>query len=312
MPAGRCVSKAASPIAPARAGGSALPFGAACLGIAFFSAMDAVMKALTLAIGVYDALLWRTLLGLLFSGTLYFAARRPWPGRAAIRIHLRRGIVGAAMALFFFWGLSRLPMAEAIALAFVAPLVALYLAAAILGEPVGQQAILASAIGFAGVLVIVVARGIGGGEADLLGMAAVLFSALLYAYNIVLMRQQAQLAGPVEIAFSQNLVVATVLGLASPMFATVPEAGHWPALAFAACLAQGSLLLLAWAYARAEAQRLAPVEYTSLIWAALLGYLVFGEDVSLSTVFGALLIVAGCVIANRPRRGQVSVAEAAL
>ena len=58
------------------------------------------------------------------------------------------------MALTFFWGLARVPMAQAIALAFVAPLIALYLAAVILKETIERRAILASLLGFAGVLVI--------------------------------------------------------------------------------------------------------------------------------------------------------------
>ena len=62
-----------------------------------------------------------------------------------------------------------------------------------------------------------------------------------------------------------------------------------------------SALLLAWAYARAEAQVLAPVEYSAFVWAALAGWVAFGETVSPYTLSGALLIVAGCVVAVRRR-----------
>ena len=68
-----------------------------------------------------------------------------------------------------------------------------------------------------------------------------------------------------------------------------------------------SALLLAWAYARAEAQILAPVEYTAFVWAACLGYAVFGEHVSVFTLAGAALIIAGCVVAvRRPAPGPQS------
>jgi drug/metabolite transporter (DMT)-like permease len=67
----------------------------------------------------------------------------------------------------------------------------------------------------------------------------------------------------------------------------------------AAVLAYVSLLLLAWAYARAEAQHLAPVEYTAFIWAAILGFIVFAEPVRPLTVAGAAMIVAACLIAAR-------------
>jgi len=72
-----------------------------------------------------------------------------------------------------------------------------------------------------------------------------------------------------------------------------------PFILLAAALAFTSLALLAWAYARSEAQRLIPVEYSAFLWAALIGWLVFDEELSAGTVAGALLIVAGCLIAAR-------------
>ena len=67
----------------------------------------------------------------------------------------------------------------------------------------------------------------------------------------------------------------------------------------AAVLAPAALLVLAWGYARAEAQVLVPIEYSGFLWAALLGWLVFAEPVRPATMLGALLVVAGCWIATR-------------
>lgn len=279
--------------------GILIPFSVATLGIALFSLMDAVMKGLSLAIGAFNAVFWRMLVGLLLSAILYFAARAPRPSREAMRYHIIRGVVGSVMALTFFWGIARLPLAEAVALTFVAPLASLYLAAILLKEPVGRRAVLASFIGFAGVLVIVGTRAGSPESRDLWGAASILVSAMLYAYNIILMRQQALVAKPLEIAFFQYVVVCAVLAVAAPFVATLPPAGEWPELVFAALLALASLMLLAWAYRRAEAHRLAPVEYTALIWAALFGFLVFGEEVGASTLIGAAMIVAGCFLAAR-------------
>jgi S-adenosylmethionine uptake transporter len=66
-------------------------------------------------------------------------------------------------------------------------------------------------------------------------------------------------------------------------------------------LAFASLILLSWAYARAEAQHLAPVEYTSFVWAAILGFLIFGETVQPLTLAGAAMIVVACLIAATRR-----------
>jgi S-adenosylmethionine uptake transporter len=139
------------------------------------------------------------------------------------------------------------------------------------------------------------------GERDLWGVASILVSAMLYAYNIILMRQQALVARPLEIAFYQYVVVVAALAVAAPFLAHFPSAAHWPNLFLAAILALISLMLLAWSYARAEAHRLAPVEYTALIWAALFGFAVFGEEVRTATLIGAALIVTGCLLAARTK-----------
>ena len=160
-----------------------LPFLAACLGIGCFSLMDALMKQLVLTIGVYDAMLWRSLAALAMLLPLYLILRRRQrPTRAAMRLHLRRSLVLLPMALSFFWALGELPLAEAIALSFIAPVIALYLAALLLGETIGRSAIIASALGLLGVTVIVGGRLSGDYDADaLLGAGAVLFSACLFA-----------------------------------------------------------------------------------------------------------------------------------
>src|SRR4029453_9770390 len=119
------------------------------LGIATFSAMDAVMKGLVLAIGTYTTLFWRSLAGASMAGALF--ARRPRrPGHATMKIHAARGLLGSVMAALFFWGLARVPMAHAIALAFIAPLIALALAAVILKESVSPRLVGGALVVFTG------------------------------------------------------------------------------------------------------------------------------------------------------------------
>jgi S-adenosylmethionine uptake transporter len=208
------------------------------------------------------------------------------------------------MAVLFFWGLARVPMAQAVALTFIAPLIALVLAALILKEPIGKRTVGGSLAAFAGVSVIFIGQAQAdlGGEA-LLGSFALLGSAVIYAFNIIVMRRQAQNAGSAEIAFFQNLVIGTVLVAAVPVMGAPPlPAGHWAELALAAALATGSLMLLGWGYARAGAAYLSTTEYTAFLWAMLLGWLRFGEHVSPFTLTGAALIVAGCLMAARTRK----------
>lgn len=280
-----------------------LPFVAAIVGVALFSVMDALMKRASTAGDVYNALLFRNVIGAVLTLPLWLLTGGRWPSWRVLKVHALRSAVVAGMAWLFFFGLVRIPMAEGIALSFIAPLIAIYLAAVTLGEKVQRRAVGASVLGLAGVVVIAGARlGEGSYDADALaGVAAVLASAVLYAANLVLQRHQAQMASPQEIALFQNLGVAAILALLAPWLA------HWPAgpvlfdVVQAAILATLALMLLAWAYAREEAQTLVPTEYTAFVWAALMGWLWFGERVSAATVAGVLLIVAACWIAARKR-----------
>jgi len=284
------------------------------LGIALFSGMDAVMKGLVIAIGTIATMFWRNLIGIGLSGALYLPRRNGWPSASTMRIHLARGLLSTGMGFLFFWGLARVPLAQAIALAFIAPLIALYLASLMLKETVGRRTVAASMIAFAGVVVIFVGQAQADlGREALVGSLAILVSAALYALNIILMRQQALVADPLEITFFQSVIVTASLLLIVPFVGiAAPPSPVWPAILLAAVLAITSLLLLSWAYARAEASYLAATEYTSFLWAALFGWMLFDESVSPYTLAGAALIVAGCILAaRRPEEASPTLEAAA-
>jgi len=289
---------------------TSIAFAVAGAGIATYSAMDVVMKGLALELGAYNAMLWRSMISVLLAGILFLWRRPAWPNRAVLRLHVWRGFIISIMAFLFFWGLKYLPVAEAIGLSFIAPLMALYLAKVLLHEQIGKQAVMASMIGLVGAVVIIAGR-LGGDYTEEIGrgIAAILVSAVLYAYNLILQRQQALVAGPAEIAFFQNCTVITLYSCLAPFWAVVPSATVIPALALAAGLGFVSLLMISWAYARATASTLIPVEYSAFIWAALFGWLVFGETVTTATLIGTVLIVIGCLIASRQKTDYVDHVE---
>lgn len=281
-----------------------LPFAAALAGVGFLSLMDAFMKEAALLIGAYTATVLRAFIGAALIAPVWLARGPAMPTRAVWKLHIERGIVSAFMALSFFYALTLLPLAEAIALSFIAPLVALYLARVLLGEEISRAAIGASLLGFAGTLVIVGGR-IGQGEFDegaALGVAALFVSALLYAYNFIVIRKQAQVAGPLEIATFHSGIGGVVLLTLAPFWWEPPAgAAIVPLLAAGALTVAGSLSI-AWAYARAPANVLVPAEYSGFVWASIFGWLFFREAVTLPTLAGTALIVSGCWLATRPVR----------
>lgn len=283
-----------------------LPILAALLAVALLSLMDALMKGASLAVGAYSAAFLRSLFGIVLIAPLWLARGGRWPAYPVLRVHLLRGIVGSFMALTFFYALTKLPLAETIAISFVAPLVALYLAALFLGETIRREAILAAVLGLIGTLVIVGGK-IGRepmSDDAWLGLAAILFSALLYAANLVISRHQAQLAQPLEISAFHSGVGAAVLCLATPFLLRLPDADTTLLIAGSAVLTVSGAVAFAWAYARAEAQVLVPMEYSGFLWASLFGWLFFAERVTATTVLGTGLIVVGCWLAARRKEPQ--------
>lgn len=271
-------------------------------GVALFCCMDVLMKQLSIGIGAFSALVWRGMVASLLSGGVMLAVRGRWPAPAVLRVHLLRGVIIAAMALLFFWALARMPMAEAIALSFIAPIIALFLAALLLKERIRPSAILAALLGLAGTAVILSGRLAQHYDSDALwGAGAVLASAVLFAWNLILQRQQAQVAGPVEVSFFQNIVVLAALLPAAPFLLQPVARPDWITIVGAALLAIVSQMCLSWAYARAQAQTLIPLEYSAFFWAALFGWLVFAEPLTWPTLLGTALIVFGCLLVARDR-----------
>lgn len=270
------------------------------------------MKQASIHIGAYNAMLWRSIIGTAVSGPLCLIYGVKWPDRGRLILHIKRSVASGISVLLFFWGLVHVPMAEGIALSFLSPIIALLLAAPMLGETVGRSAVIACLLAFAGVIVIVLGKAQEGGGPDAFrGAIAIIIAGVFYAYNLVLLRKSALVAGPIEITFFTNLVFACLYLLGSPIEAAWLPLRWAPLICAAAGFAVASSLLIAWAYARAEAQRLVPVEFTAFIWASILGAIVFGETVLPLTVLGAAMIVTGCVIAARARSAPVPSTEAA-
>jgi S-adenosylmethionine uptake transporter len=286
------LSDAASPL---------IPVLLCAVAIFLLSAMDAAMKGLVIAIGVYNTVLWRSMLATVVAGGVWCTGGRARPAWSVLKLHGLRAVVVGIVLISFFWGLARLPLAEAIALSFIAPLIALFLAALLLGERIRREVVWASLAGMGGVAIIMAGQ-IGSSsysQEAMFGTAAILASTFFYAWNLVLMRQQAQLAQPVEIAFFQNLALVVILSVAAPWLAVALPGELWLPIAGVTALSLSGQFLMSWSYRRAEAQYLIPTEYTAFVWAIALGWFYFDEAVTWTTLVGGGLIVIGCLVAAR-------------
>ena len=201
----------------------------------------------------------------------------------------------------FFFALARLPLADAIALSFISPVLTAMLGVMLLGERLDWRIAVALAGGFAGMLLIV-GRGLGSAEMSgevLIGVAAVLISAVGYAFNIVLLRHRATRDPLSQIVLFQNLGPTVILVLPAMWVWTAPAPLDYALFALLGTLGVTAHTMLAHAFARVEAARLAPVGYVTLVWGVLFGFLFFTEVPSLATLAGAALIVLATLISQR-------------
>jgi len=291
----------AAPLPSAQAGAQRRATWEALAGIAVLSVMDALIKDVAARYPTFEVAFMRFVFGSLGILVVLAVARPGWPSRETVTVNGLRAVLVVMTATTFFYALSALPLAETLALSFLAPVFIALLGAAILRERLDRRVLGALGAGFAGMLVIVGGK-IGGGGlsgASLLGAAAAVASAVTYALAMVLLRARAAKDPVVTIVALQNVVPALILGVPAALVWTTPNARDLGVFAVIGLLGVCGHLLLARAFAKAEAARLAPLEYTALIWAVGLGLVFFGETPTLATLGGAALIVGGAVIASR-------------
>ncbi|MGE0597110.1 MAG: DMT family transporter [Hyphomonadaceae bacterium] len=272
-------------------------------GIVAGSAMDATIKLLSQTNHVLIVAFGRYLFGSLFSFAIYWRAGRPPISAEMWRAHGLRGFVIAVCAVTFFWSLSILPLAEAVALSFIYPLLAPFVAWALLKERVRGSSLICAAIGFAGVVMAMQgAPAAGESPRHALGVTLVLVSAAFFSIAMVLLRERAQKDGAPIVGLMTSLVPGVILIAPTLVIATPPSPPDWPYFVLMGVFAAAFMYLMAQAYSRAEAQQLAPIHYTELLWATVFGFVIFHETPRPEIYAGAALIIAASLYAAYDER----------
>jgi len=238
-----------------------------------------------------------------------------WSGqmRSSIRMrnplaHVFRGLAGAGSIGLVFAGLAFLPLPEVTAIGYAAPLIVVILAALFLGEKVGLYRLGAVALGMVGVLIIIAPRLTVGADGQLdfaqaLGVALVLMGALCTALAHIFVRRMTATETTSAIVF-WFLIIASILSLATLPFGWVmPTPAEAAILVSIGVIGGFQQVLMTAAYRNADASVLAPFDYTSMLFAIFIAYIVFSE-VPTWTVLGgsAIVVTAGIFIILRERQ----------
>jgi drug/metabolite transporter (DMT)-like permease len=268
--------------------------------IGLFVAMDTIAKYLSQSYPV-PGLVWARYVINLAILLAWFAARgelgRIRTSRPGIQI--ARGFLLAAATSIYFTSLSVLALADAAAISFVLPLFVAVLPVPILGERLDLARGIAIIVGLAGALMIVRPGSDVFTPYALLPIAMALCNAL---YQI-LTRKVAGVEHPLTSLIWGAIVGAVLLSAVAPFAWQTPHsAWHWALLGVIGLLASVGHYLLIKAYDYANATLLAPFTYTAMVWAVLLGFLVFGNLPDGWSVGGmAVIVFSGLFLAARQR-----------
>ena len=277
---------------------SSFPLLIALVAISMGSGIDALVKGVAPETGLHHLLAWRFLFGAIIALSAFRAQQRPMPSWEAIRFHTLRGVIQVGCAFTFFYALLHLPLAVATIIGFTAALMVPFLAWQMMAERVSPVAIAATLVGFAGAALAIMGRP----ESDaasanwVMGTISCFAAAFLYALILVMLRMRATKEDATTIAMFTNLVPAVILlPITFGVFGTV-NFNHLPLFVLLGALGYVVWYLMTLAYARAPAQRLAPLEYTALIWSGIFGSVFFREYPGWQTWVGAVIIIAACLI----------------
>ena len=285
---------------PARVANSAIAgIGLMVTGIALFSINDALGKWLLTTYSVGELLLVRSATALIllapFVRQVGFAAftRASRPGLQVARV-----LLSTLEVAMFFWAVSYLPLADTVTFYLAGPIYVTALSVILLGEKVGWHRWTAVIVGFAGVLLALRPTAASFTLPALIALTGSIFFAFLMIATRVLREtpNTVLIAGQIGGTLLFGVVIA-------PFGWITPSPRDFALLSLFGVLSIMALACVNYALKRAAASVVVPYQYTLIVWAILLGYVVFGDAPDVFTVSGAaVIILAGLYIFWREQR----------
>jgi drug/metabolite transporter (DMT)-like permease len=280
---------------------TAFVVGLAIIAEGLLTLMDAMIKSLAPRYSAIEIAFLRYAFGMIGAVVYAFATRPGWPTGEATIYNGVRAVLIVFTATTFFFALGKLSLADAIAMSFISPALTAVLGVLLLSERLDWRIMIGLVGGFLGMLLIIGGKlgGAGSERGVLLGAIAVLLSAIGYSLNVIMLRHRATRDPLAQIILFQNVGPALILALPALWVWSTPPIADLLQFAVLGTIGVIAHTMLAHAFARVEAARLAPVGYVTLVWGVLFGFLFFAEVPSLATLMGAALIVVGTLFAQR-------------
>ncbi len=269
--------------------------------------IDAIAKWLVGSVSSGQIAWSRFFFQIILMSPLLLRTRGPWL-TPALWLHAARGSLIAAATLIFFTGLAYLPLADAISIFFIEPLLVTLLSALFFGEPIHWRRISAISLGFIGALIVIRPAFSDVGFAALYPVG----TAFCFAFYILLTRKLVKNEDPIRLQFFAGVFGCLSMGLAlaygnmndiSILSTVWPTREQWLLLGALGLIATTCHLLVVYAYRLASIGILAPFQYVEIIGATVLGLIVFNEFPDITTWFGVSVIVgSGMYVFHREAR----------
>jgi len=268
------------------------------LAMLILPAIDAIAKGISDTISAGEVAWVRHFLQTIL--LLPFVVRYGFSLKGSLWIHIFRGVLMAAVTLVFFTAIAVMPLANAIAILFISPLIFTLLGAFFLGEPIGWRRIGAIMGGFFGALLIIQPSYNAFGAISLLPACA----ALGFAFYMLLTRKLARgsdfydvismqfYAGFFGGIFLTGALAAGALIEVSYLVITLPDQIEWSLLALLAVIATIGHILIALAASRLGAAQIAPFQYLEIVGATTFGFIFFGDFPNQFEWIGILIIIS--------------------
>jgi drug/metabolite transporter (DMT)-like permease len=278
-----------------------------CAAMLLIPALDVFAKLLGQSLDPVEVTFMRFVVQVMLMTPLVIWARQWHVPDGTLSMQFARGLLLAFATACFFAALQHLPMAEAISIYFIQPLILTAFSAVFLGEQIRQRRIIAIIIGLIGVVIILQPSLVIFGLPALFPLA----SAFAMAGYVTITRRLAGKAHPYQMQFVVGVTATLVLGatmLIGQVFEIagtnfiMPNVQQIEWIIYMGLVATIGHLLIVWAATNAPASVLAPFQYTEIISSVILGYLVFNDLPAKSTVLGVSIIVAcGVYLFHRER-----------
>ncbi len=272
--------------APSRVGRGIV---AMILAMALFSSMDAVIKHLRTDYTALQIVFFRMAFGAVpMLALIHAEGGLPALVTRRLPAHLMRSVLTLAALVCFFHSFRLLPLADAYAITYAAPLIATALSLPLLGERVDARRWAAVLVGLAGVIVILRP---GGGVLSGGGMIALAGAALL-AVNVVLLRQLSRTETNAAIVFYFTVVGTLASGVLMPFVWRWPEGTDWAWLIAVGLIGGLGQICITEALRQAPVAVVSPFQYSQLLWGTLFGFVVFDDLPGGAVIVGAAIVVA--------------------